>query len=98
MCIASYPRIVRQAVGIGEESQTRFDLALDEAMILLDDVIHVLARPTLTLLRKQIVLLKIADGTDVSGILVDIDYSWSGDVGLTQYFSENRLAARVLRV
>ena len=49
-------------------------------MILLDDVIHVLARPTLTLLRKQIVLLKIADGTDVSGILVDIDYPWSGDV------------------
>jgi hypothetical protein len=61
-------------------------------MILLDDVIHVLARPTLTLLRKQIVLLEIVDGTDVSGILVDIDYSWRGDVGPTQYFSEKSLS------
>ena len=57
-------------------------------MILLDDVIHVLAGPALAFLGQQVASLQIADGTDVSGILVDIDYSWSGNVRSTQDFTE----------
>ena len=50
-------------------------------MILLDDVIHILAGPTLTFTRQELFALEVTDSTDVGGILVDIDYPWSGDVG-----------------
>ena len=51
-------------------------------MILLDDVVHILARPALTFARQELFAFEIADSTDVSGALVDIDHSWGGDVGV----------------
>jgi hypothetical protein len=50
-------------------------------MVLLNDVIHVLAVPALAFLRKQLFAFEVTDGANIGGILVDIDYPWSGDVG-----------------
>ena len=33
-------------------------------------------------------MLKIADGANVGGVLIDIDYSWGGDVWSAQDFVE----------
>ena len=60
-------------------------------MILLDDVVHVLTRPALASLWQEVVLLQVTDGSDVSGILIDIDYSWGGDVGSAQDFAGETL-------
>ena len=60
-------------------------------MILLDDVIHVLAGSALAFTRQQSVSLQVTDSTDISGILVDVDYSWSGNVRATQNFAEEAL-------
>ena len=67
-------------------------------MILLNDVVHILVGPASAFFRQQFVLFKIADGADVGGILVDIDYPWGGDISFAQDFAEKRLAARVPRV
>jgi len=50
-------------------------------MILLDDVIHILAGPAFAFLRRQLFAFEVMDGANISGILVDIDYPWSGNVG-----------------
>ena len=47
--------------------------------------------PTLTFLREQFLSLQVTDCTDVGGVLVDIDYPWSGDVRPVQNFSEKPL-------
>ena len=60
-------------------------------MILLNDVVHVLAGPSLAFLGSSFFLLQITDGTNIGGILVNIDYSWGGDVGSAQDFSEKSL-------
>ena len=77
---------------VREEPQTRLDLALDEAMILLDDVIHILARPALAFAWQELFAFEIADSTDVSGVLVDIDHSWSSEVRSAQDFAEKALS------
>ena len=61
-------------------------------MVLLNDVIHVLAVPALAFLRKQLFAFEVTDGANISGILVDIDYPWSGDVGSAQDFAEETLS------
>ena len=76
---------------VREEPQARLDLPLHKPMILLNDVVHVLAGSALAFLGQQFILLQIVDGANVSGILVDIDFSWGGDVGSTQHFSEETL-------
>ena len=60
-------------------------------MILLNDIVHILAEPALAFARQELFALEVRDSTDVSGILVDIDYPWSGDMGSTYYFSEKPL-------
>ena len=49
-------------------------------MILLNDVIHVLTGASFAFLRKQLFALEVTDSTDVSGVLIDVDHSWSSDV------------------
>ena len=49
-------------------------------MIMLNHVVHVLARSTLTFARQEFFALEVTDSTDVSGVLIDIDHSWGGDV------------------
>lgn len=51
-------------------------------MILLDDVVHVLAGPTLAFARQQFLLLQVTDGANVGGVLIDIDHPRGSDVGL----------------
>ena len=60
-------------------------------MILLNDVIHVLTGSTLALARQELFVFEIAHGSDVSGVLVDVDYPWGGDMGCAQHFSEETL-------
>ena len=60
-------------------------------MILLNDVIHVLTGASFAFLRKQFFAFEITDGTNVSRVLVDVDYSWDGDVRSSQGFSEKAL-------
>ena len=60
-------------------------------MILLNDVIHVLTGASFAFLRKQLFAFEVTDSTDVSGILIDIDHPWGGDVGSTQDFAEKAL-------
>ena len=60
-------------------------------MVLLNNVVHVLTRPTLAFFRKQLFALEVTDGADVGGILIDIDHSWGGDVRPAQHFSEETL-------
>ena len=60
-------------------------------MILLNNIVHVLAGPAFTFLGQPVVLLQVTDGANVSGILVDIDYPWGGDMRLAQSFSEKPL-------
>ena len=69
--------------GIGEESQTRFDLSLDEAMILLNDVVHVMTGASFAFIRKQFFFLQIANRANVATVLIDINHSWGCDVGPT---------------
>ena len=57
-------------------------------MILLDDV---LAGPALAFAWQELFALEVTDRTDVSGILVDIDYPWSGDVRSAQHFAKKVL-------
>ena len=60
-------------------------------MILFHDVVHILARSTLTFARQEFFALEVTDSTDVSGALIDIDHSWGGDVRSAQHFSEETL-------
>ena len=76
---------------IRKEPQARLDLPLHKPMILLDDVIHVLAGTPFAFLRKQLFAFEVTDGANISGILVDIDYSWGDDVGSAQRFAEETL-------
>ena len=61
-------------------------------MILLDDIVHILAGPALAFLREKLLLLKIADGANVGGVLIDVDHSWGGDVGPAQDFVKETLS------
>ena len=61
-------------------------------MILLNDVVHILVGPASAFFRQQFVLFKIADGADVGGILVDIDYPWGGDISFAQDYAEKALS------
>jgi hypothetical protein len=45
----------------------------------------------LAFVRQQLVLLKIADGANVGGVLVDIDHRRGGDVRSAQNFAEETL-------
>ena len=60
-------------------------------MILLDNVVHVLAGSAPVLARQELFALEVTDSTDVSGVLVDIDHPWGGDMRLAQDFAEKPL-------
>jgi len=60
-------------------------------MVLLNDVVHVLAGPALAFAWQEFVSLQVTDSTDVSGILINVDYSWGSNVRPTQNFSEETL-------
>ena len=60
-------------------------------MILLDDVVHILAGPALTFTRQQLYASEVTHGSDVSGVLVDVDYPWGSDVRPAQDFAEEAL-------
>lgn len=49
-------------------------------MVLLDDVVHILARSPLALLRQQLLSLQIAHYLDVRRVLVDVDHPWHCNV------------------
>ena len=76
---------------VGEEPQTWLDLALDEAMILLNDVIYVLSGASFAFLRKQFFAFEITDGTNVSRVFVDIDHPWGGDMRPVRDFVKETL-------
>ena len=76
---------------LGKESQARLHSALKEAMALLDDIIHVLARSSLALLRYQLVGLQVARCTDVGRVHVDVNHPWDRDVFSSQYLSEESI-------
>ena len=61
-------------------------------MILLDDVVHILAGPAFAFARQELFALEIVHGADVSGVLVDIDHSWSSEVRSAQDFAEKALS------
>jgi hypothetical protein len=65
---------------VREEPQAQLELPLHKPMILLNDVVHVLAGPALAFLGQQFILLQIADGANVSGVLIYIDYPWGSDM------------------
>ena len=76
---------------IRKESQTGLDLALDEAMILLNHVVHISTWPSLTLLRQQTCFFQIAHGANIAAVLIDIDHPWGSDVRSAQDFAEKAL-------
>jgi hypothetical protein len=45
-------------------------------MILLHRVNHVLTGLAFAFLGQEVVSLKIADGANVSGVLIDVDHTW----------------------
>ena len=49
-------------------------------MVLLNHVIHVLAGSAFAFVRQGLFALKVTYGANVSGVLIDIDHPWSGDV------------------
>jgi hypothetical protein len=60
-------------------------------MVLLNHVVHISTRPSLTLLRQQTCFFQIVHGTDVAAVLIDIDHPWGSDVWSTQHFAEETL-------
>ena len=75
------PAYCSPGCGVRKEPQTGLDLALDEAMILLNNVIHILTGSALAFAWQELFAHKVTDGTNVGGILVDIDYPWGGNMG-----------------
>jgi len=61
-------------------------------MVLLNDVIHVLTGSTFAYARQKFVSLQVTDSSDVSWILVDIDYPWDCDMRSAQDFAEETLS------
>ena len=76
---------------VREEPQARLDPSLDEAVILLNNVVHILAGPALAFLRKQLFALEVTDSANVGGILINVDHPWGDDVRSVQDFSEETL-------
>ena len=60
-------------------------------MILLDDVVHILAGPALAFAWQELFALEVTNRTNVSGVLIDIDYPWGGNMGCAQHLSEKPL-------
>ena len=76
---------------VGKESQAWRDSAFQEAMVLLDDVVHILARSSFAALGQKFLALQIAHRADVSRVLVDVDHPWRCDVLPTQHLSKESL-------
>ena len=72
--------------------------ALDEAMVLFDDVVQVLDWPQVASFREQLVFLQILDGSGIGRILIDVITRGVEICRLPNIFLKNRLAARALRV
>jgi hypothetical protein len=61
-------------------------------MILIDDIVHVLAGPTLAFAWQELFAFEVTHSSDVSGILVNVDYSWVSDVRSAKNFAEKLLS------
>ncbi len=57
-------------------------------MVLLNHVVHIPTRPSLTFVWHELLFLQISNRTDIATVLIDIDDARWGDIWSAQDFAE----------